>query len=47
MFLNAIFGTKMLLKKLYNNNDIGLNLKTAFGINFGPWEVPQPEKKQK
>jgi hypothetical protein len=31
------------LQKNLNSNYIGLNKKTAFGNDFGPGKVPQPE----
>ena len=39
IFLNAIF----IEKKIIVSNYVGLDLKPAFGINFGPQEVPKPE----
>jgi hypothetical protein len=40
LFLNAARNT---LQNLLNSNYIGLNKKTAFGNDFGPGKVPQPE----
>jgi hypothetical protein len=39
-FLNA---DRNPLKKILNSNYIGLNKKNAFGNDFGPGKVPQPE----
>ena len=39
------FFDKTLHKKISNSNYIGLDWKTAFRINFEPWEVPKLKKK--
>ena len=43
-FKAPFFKTKCSNKIFENSNYIGLCVKTAFGNNSGPWEVPKPEK---
>ena len=43
--INPVFGIQILKEKRRRKKKKYLrpNLKTAFGINFGPWEVPKVE----